>query len=154
MFRLNKLTSLVKKRKRIGRGGSRGGTSGRGHNGQKSRTGKDVPVAFEGGQMPLYRRLPKRGFNNADFKRAVAIVHLKQINNLFEEDAVITKVMLVEKGLVRLKKSIKGNRRPLIKILGDGELTKKITVEADIFSQSALQAIKDCGGEARLAKEI
>ena len=149
MFQLNKLTSLVKKRKRIGRGGSRGGTSGKGHKGQKARSGAKIDPAFEGGQMPLLRRLPKRGFTNARFKRTYKIISLKQIDSAFEEGAVITRLELQEKGLVKFKKG----QNNLLKILGDGSLSKKLTIEADAFSKAALKAIADVSGEARLTKE-
>lgn len=154
MFQLNRLTSIVKKKKRIGRGGSRGGTSGKGHKGQKARAGHNVRMAFEGGQMPLHRRLPKRGFNNHDFKKEVQIVSLDRIAKKFDNDAVVTIELLIENDLVTMKKSAKGAQRPLVKILGNDAFSKRLTIIADAFSQSALQAIKDCGGEARLVKEI
>jgi large subunit ribosomal protein L15 len=152
MLQLNKLKPLVKKRKRVGRGGSRGGTSGKGHKGQKARSGGYVSPKFEGGQMPLYRRLPKRGFNNKDFKQIVEIVNVKQLNELFEDGAHVDKALLIEKGLIRLKKGVKGT--VVLKVLGDGPLAKKLTVVADAFSQSALAAINNLGGKAQLTKEI
>ena len=153
-LQLNNLSSLVKKRKRVGRGGSRGGTSGKGHKGQKARSGGSVRVAFEGGQMPLFRRLPKRGFNNSSFKELVAIVSLKKINDLFNDGDQVTKETLLAKGALSLKKSIKGTDGWQVKVLGDGKLTKKLIVVADAFSKSALKIINDIGGEARLTKEI
>ena len=83
MLTLEKLNPVTKKRKRVGRGGSRGGTAGRGHKGQKARSGGEVHPRFEGGQMPLYRRLPKRGFTNAPFKEVVETVNVSQLNAAF-----------------------------------------------------------------------
>jgi len=153
MLRLDKVTSLVKKRKRVGRGGSRGGTSCKGHKGQNARSGGGVRPGFEGGQMPLFRRLPKRGFTNARFKQDFAIVSLQNINDAFEDGAHIDKEALLQKGLFKLKKSVKGEG-VLLKVLGTGELTKKVTVIADAFSEAAKKAIETLGGEARLTKEI
>ena len=139
-MKLNSLVRLTKKRKRRGRGGGKGGTSGRGHDGQGVRTGDNIPARFEGGQMPLVRRLPKRGFSNADFKTVYNIINIKQLNTFHDGDKV-TRELLVAKGL--LKKSSKG----LLKILGNGELHKKLLVYAHIFSASAADAIKKLGGE-------
>lgn len=145
---MNKLSERIKitnKRKRVGRGGSRGGTSGRGHKGQKARSGagRKIGPAFEGGQMPLHRRLPKRGFTNARFKIEYALVNLDQLEALFNEGDEITKAVLLEKGLVR-------NTKVLVKILGRGKLSKKITVKVDACSTGAQQAITTCGGEIHL----
>lgn len=118
MLTLNKLTSAGKKRKRIGRGGARGGTSGRGFGGQKSRSGGTLGLTFEGGQMPLVRRLPKRGFSNVMFAKEYEIVDLGQLNNAFNNGATVTFEMLFEQGL------IKGKKRKLVKILADGTLEK------------------------------
>lgn len=153
MFTLDNLQPSGKKRKRVGRGGSRGGTSGRGHKGQNARSGGGVNRAFEGGQMPISRRLPKRGFTNARFKQSVAIVDLSVIEKTFEENALITQLELAAKGLIRTKKSVQANQVPKIKILGNS-LSKKLIICADAFSKSAQQAIKDCGGEAKLTKEM
>lgn len=146
---LNNLTPLVKKRKRIGRGGSRGGTCGKGHKGQKARTGgaSKIRFGFEGGQIPLARRIPKRGFNNKAFATEYAIINLGDLARVFEEGTLITKELLVEKGLC------KGHRNPLIKILGSGKLAKKFTVYGDAFSKGAKEKIESCGGEVRLTKE-
>ena len=148
MISLNNLTPLCKKRKRIGRGGSRGGTSGRGHQGQGSRSGGSVGVIYEGGQMPLSRRLPKRGFNNAAFKQKFEIVNLAQLHELFENGSDVTRETLIEKGV------IKGKRGYQLKILGNGVLEKKLTVRADAFSQTAAEAIKKQGGEVLVSKEM
>ena len=150
MFALHTLKPLVKKRKRIGRGGSRGGTSGRGHKGQRARSGSTIDVAFEGGQMPLYRRLPKRGFTNARFKKDVKIISLQRLEHHFADGDTVTKELLVEKGIINIKKS---GGPTLLKVLGNGKLTKKLTVTADAFSASALQAITQAGGQGQLRKE-
>lgn len=147
MFQLNTLSPIVKKRKRVGRGGKLGGTSGKGHKGQKARSGGFVRIGFEGGQMPLFRRLPKRGFNNFNFQDDVVIVNLEQLEKAFESNELVTKEALLEKGL------IKSCQKALLKILGTGKLSKKLTIEADAFSKSAIKAIEDCGGEARVTKE-
>lgn len=147
MLKLETLSALVKKRKRVGRGGDRGGTSGRGHKGQKARTSPNVGIAFEGGQMPLIRRIPKRGFNNARFQTEVKIVNIEQLNNAFDAGSIVTKQALVEKGI------IKGVHKFSLKILGNGSLTKKLVVHADAFSESAITAIKNVGGEAHIIQE-
>jgi large subunit ribosomal protein L15 len=148
MLQLNDLAKLVKKRKRVGRGGERGGTSGKGHKGQKARSGGYVRRGFEGGQMPLIRRLPKRGFSNVNFKTEFEIVNLQLLNDLFAEGDTITKAVLVEKGV------LKGKSGFLLKVLGSGTLAKKLIVQADAFSASAIKAIGELGGEARVIKEI
>lgn len=148
MLQLNKLTPLCKKRKRVGRGGSRGGTSGKGHKGQKARSGCSISPTFEGGQMPLIRRLPKRGFNNKRFQTEIKIISLQRLNDAFKEGDTVDKQVLLEKGI------IKGKGKFALKVLGTGKLSKKLTVIADLFSQSAEKAITDLGGKAQLAKEI
>lgn len=152
LYRLEKLSPLVKKRKRIGRGGSRGGTSGKGHKGQKARSGGYVSPIFEGGQMPLTRRLPKRGFKNYTRKEYVC-VNIQQIEDLFSQGELVTKQTLVEKGLIKAERSKKGMSF-LLKVLGDGALSKKVTVQAHAFSKTALKAIQDCGGQASIIEEI
>ncbi len=147
MKALNSLTSLSKKRKRVGRGGSRGGTSGKGHKGQKARSGPSIGSAFEGGQMPLTRRLPKRGFSNVRFAQEVEIVNLSQLNTAFEEGAIITRDILSARGI------IKAARKASLKILGNGTLDKKLIVHADAFSKAAREAITHKGGEVHLTKE-
>ena len=128
-----------KTRNRVGRGSSSGNgkTAGRGQKGQKARSGGNIRSGFEGGQTPLFRRLPKRGFTNINAKE-YALVNLDQLN-LFEDGAEITPVVLVETGIVKAEKSG-------IKILGNGELTKKLTVKAAKFSKSAEAAIIAKGG--------
>lgn len=155
MFRLENLESAGKDRKRVGRGGSRGGTSGRGHKGQNARSGGPKGIGFEGGQTPLRRRLPKRGFNNVNFSRMFSLVNLKHLESFFTEGAEINVAMLTERGLVRPKKSEQCDFKKgmFVKILGDGILSKKFTVSAHAFSASALQAIEKAGGKALIIKE-
>lgn len=128
-------------KKRVGRGSGSGlgKTSGRGHKGQNARSGGGVKTVFEGGQMPLYRRIPKRGFNNARFEKVYAIINVSDLNN-FEDGSVITPEVLKETKLV--KAQLDG-----IKILGSGELTKKLTVKAHDFSESAREKIEAKGGK-------
>ena len=131
-----------KKRQRVGRGlGSGSGkTSGRGMKGQNSRSGGGVRTGFEGGQMPIYRRLPKRGFKNIWAKK-YAEVNVSSLNR-FEDGAVVDPVALIEAGILK-------NVRDGIRILGDGELTKKVEVIANGFTKSAVEKIKAAGGTAK-----
>lgn len=147
MFSLSNLFKLVKKRKVVGRGGSRGGTSGKGHKGQKARSGGSVSPAFEGGQMPLHRRLPKRGFNNYRFRRNVEIVSLNQLEEKFSDGDIVNRDVLIEKGL------IKGKEGYVLKVLGGKTLSKKLNITADAFSSSAQSKITELGGEAALTKK-
>lgn len=147
MLKLNNLTSAGKKRKRVARGGSRGGTSGKGHKGQKARSGGNINARFEGGQMPLSRRLPKRGFTNARFKKNVQILNLDQLETHFDVDAQVDRAALVEKGL------LKGHTKVFLKVLGNGTLSKKLVVVADAFSKSAVKTIEGLGGKAEITKE-
>ena len=139
-MKLNELESLKKDRKRVGRGpgSGNGKTSGKGHKGQNARSGGGVRPGFEGGQLPLYRRLSKRGFNNYNFRTVYATVNVSDLE-VFEEGTVVTKELLIEKGLV--KKELDG-----IKVLGNGELTKKLTVKANKFSSTAKTKIENVGG--------
>ena len=148
MLQLNKLTSLCKKKKRVGRGGKRGGTSGKGHKGQKARSGASISATFEGGQMPLVRRLPKRGFNNKRFQTEVKIINLQQLNDSFTEGETVDKQVLFERGMLR------GKGKFALKVLGTGTLTKKLTVVADFFSKSAEKAIIDLGGQVQLTAQL
>ena len=131
--------------KRLGRGigSGLGKTSGKGHKGQWARSGGGVRPGFEGGQMPLIRRIPKRGFNNY-FKKSFSIVNLSVLEG-FEAGAVIDINVLAEKGLIKLVKNGVG-----LKVLGNGELSKKLTVKANAFSASAKEAIEKAGGTAEL----
>lgn len=134
----------VKNRKRLGRGSSSGTgkTSGKGHKGQNARSGGGVRPGFEGGQLPLFRRLPKRGFSNADFKIKYAIINVSDLN-MFDEGTVVSPELLKEMGII--KKQLDG-----LKVLGSGELTKKMTVRAHKFSESAIKAIETVGGKAEV----
>jgi len=143
-MRLNELrppkgSTHAKKRLGRGSGSGRGKTSGRGHKGQRSRSGSKSRAWFEGGQMPLYRRLPVRGFTNI-FKKQYAIVNVDKLNE-FPDGAVVTPKLLKSVGVI--KKFEDG-----VKILGDGELEKSLTIKAHRFSKSALSKIKSAGGEA------
>lgn len=122
----------TKERIRVGRGlgSGKGKTSGRGHKGQKSRSGYSHKIGFEGGQMPLQRRLPKRGFNNYLFKKRYSIINLGQLNAM-DDGTVVTPQYLVENNII---KQYEG----MLKVLGDGELTKKIEIHAHKFSQTAI----------------
>jgi large subunit ribosomal protein L15 len=133
------------KKKRVGRGpgSGLGKTAGRGSNGQKSRSGYSGMRGFEGGQMPLHRRLPKRGFTNI-FKREWAEVNLADLDKLFEEGASVTPDALVEKGLVRKSKA------KAVVVLGQGELKKNLTISAHRFSSTAKQKIEAAGGKAEV----
>ncbi len=132
-----------KTRKRVGRGigSGLGKNSGGGNKGQNSRAGGGVRLGFEGGQNPLYRAIPKRGFTNFTHKE-FAIVNLGDLD-VFAEGTVVTPTLLVEQGIV--KKELSG-----VKVLGSGKLTKKLTVQAHKFSQSALSAIEAIGGKAEV----
>ena len=134
-------------KKRLGRGigSGLGKTSGKGHKGQWARSGGGVRPGFEGGQMPLTRRIPKRGFNN-HFRKEYVIVNLGVLNDNFAEGSVVDKETLIENGLVKSVKNDAG-----LKVLGNGELTVKLTVKAAKFSASAKEAIKKVGGTAEQA---
>lgn len=134
----------VKTRKRVGRGAGSGlgKTSGKGHKGQNARSGGGVRVGFEGGQLPLFRRLSKRGFNNYNFRTVYATVNVSDLDR-FEEGTTVTPELLIETGLV--KKELDG-----IKVLGNGELTKKLTVKANKFSDVAKTKIEKIGGKTEV----
>ena len=129
--------------KRIGRGhGSGWGkTAGKGHKGQKARSGGSIRPGFEGGQMPLQRRVPKRGFNNI-FAKTIVAINVSALN-AFEDGAEVTAQALIEKGIVK-------NACDGIKVLGNGTLTKKLTVKVAAFSESAKQKIEAAGGKAEV----
>lgn len=133
-----------KERKRVGRGpgSGLGKTSGKGHKGQNARSGGGVRPGFEGGQTPLFRRLPKRGFSNALFKTEYSVINLSDLNK-FEDGAVVTPELLKEMGI--LKKQLSG-----VKVLGNGKLEKKLTVKAQRFSQTAVEKIEKIGGKAEV----
>jgi large subunit ribosomal protein L15 len=146
----HEITALVgksKARRRVGRGrgSGLGKTCGKGHKGQLSRSGKLPTIAREGGQMPLFRRLPKRGFNNVNFAHRYSIINVSQLDG-FSEGSRIDAVVLSDAGLIR------SGGLPL-KILGDGQLNRKLTVVADKFSRSAEQKITSAGGEVELVSK-
>lgn len=131
------------KRKRVGRGmaSGHGKTSGRGHKGQQARSGGGVRPGFEGGQTPLFQRLPKRGFTNIN-RKEYAIVNVETLNR-FEDNAEVTPETLIEAGIVR-------NKNLDVKILGNGKLEKKLTVKAHKFSTAAVEAIEAAGGNTEV----
>ena len=147
MFTLNDRVSISKKRKRIGRGGSRGGTSGKGTKGQKARSGgaRKLRAGFEGGQMPLHRRLPKRGFNNEQFRTDYVVINVEQLDKLFNTNESVTKESLMEKGLLK-------NTKLCVKVLGNGQLSKSLHITVDACSASAMEKIKKHGGDVQLIK--
>ena len=130
--------------KRLGRGigSGKGKTSGKGHKGQNARSGGGVRPGFEGGQMPLIRRIPKRGFTNI-FKKVYSIVNVKELE-IFEEGTVVTAALLLEVGMLSKVESYG------LKVLGDGTLTKKLTVQAKKFTKSAAEIIESAGGKAEV----
>ncbi len=130
------------RRRRVGRGESSGlgKTSGKGHKGQQSRSGASIRPGFEGGQMPLIRRLPKKGFNNAQFKKDIAIVNLSDLEAKFEDGDTVNEETLRASGLVK-------GTNDGIKILGEGELTKKLTIAVDKISASAKEKVEGVGGK-------
>ena len=131
----------TKSRKRVGRGpgSGLGKTSGKGHKGQNARSGGGVRPGFEGGQLPLFRRLPKRGFTNAMFKTTYAVINLSDLNK-FDNGAEVTPEILKNMGIVK-------NLKDGIKVLGNGTLDKKLTVKANKFSLKAKEAIEKSGGK-------
>ena len=133
-----------KRARRVGRGqaAGRGKTAGRGSKGQGSRSGGGTPPGFEGGQMPLFRRLPKRGFNNKKFQKRYEIINVSQLEK-FDEGASVGADQLCEAGLI-------GSSRSMVKVLGNGELTKKLEILAHKFSKSAQEKISACGGTAKV----
>ena len=134
----------VQTRKRVGRGAGSGlgKTSGKGHKGQNARTGGGVRLGFEGGQLPLFRRLSKRGFNNYNFRTNYATINVSDVEG-FEDGTEVTVELLLDTGLV--KKELDG-----VKVLGSGELTKKLVVKANAFSETAKAKIEKNGGKAEV----
>ncbi len=143
LYELSPAPGSTKEVKRIGRGhgSGHGKTAGKGHKGQWARSGGGVRIGFEGGQMPLQRRIPKRGFNNI-FGTEYATINVSALE-IFENGAVVTAETLKEAGLI--KKVLDG-----VKILGDGEITKNLTVQATAFSASAKEKIEKAGGKAEV----
>lgn len=130
------------RKKRVGRGGKYSKTAGAGEKGQNARSGGGVRPGFEGGQLPLFRRLGKRGFSNARFSTVYATVNVSDLNR-FEEGTVVTPELLIESGLI--KKELDG-----IKVLGNGEIEKKLTVKATKFSRTAKEKIENIGGKTEV----
>lgn len=143
---LNPGSGARKRRKRLGNGESsgKGKTCGKGHKGQKSRSGASLRPGFEGGQMPLIRQLPKRGFNNAQFRTEYAVVNVGVLETHFEDGDTINETALRDRGLVK-------GRWDGVKILGDGELKKKLSVEADKVTASAREKIEKAGGSVAVS---
>ena len=144
LHELEKNIGATHAKKRVGRGpgSGLGKTSGRGQKGQKARSGGSINPVFEGGQLPLYRRIPKRGFSNAKFKTRYAVINLKDLNG-FEDGAVVTPALLKDAGIIK-------NQLDGIKVLGTGKLEKKITIQASKFSTSAMEKIKEAGSKAEV----
>ena len=144
LHELSPAPGSTSERKRIGRGPASGQdkTAGKGHKGQKARAGRGMRAGFEGGQMPLQRRIPKRGFVNI-FAKEIAIVNLSAIDEKFEDGAVVDVEALINAGLV--KKALDG-----VKVLGNGEISKKLTVKVNAFSESAKAKIEAAGGKAEV----
>lgn len=147
-FMLTAPEGANKKKRIVGRGSSsgRGTTAGRGNKGQQSRSGGKVYVGFEGGQMPLYRRIAKRGFSNYPFRKDYEVFNLRDLEGRYADGETVNRESLVMKGM--LKKAA-----ALVKVLGDGEITKKITVDVDKVSASAKEKIEKAGGNVVLAAE-
>ena len=146
-MKLNELNRApeAKANKRVGRGpgSGLGKTSGTGENGQKSRSGVSIKPWFQGGQSPIYRRVPKRGFNNARFTTRFAVINLSDLNKFFNDGDVVSEEILKERGII--KKRLSG-----IKVLGNGTLEKKLTIKANRFTSSAVTKIEDAGGKAEV----
>ena len=139
----------TKARKRVGRGpgSGMGKTSTRGENGQKSRSGASISPWFQGGQTPIYRRIPKRGFNNKRFTVRYACINLSDLDAHFKDGDVVTPEVLKSKGII--KKQLNG-----IKVLANGNLTKKLTVKAQRFSSTAVTKIENAGGKAEVIEGV
>ncbi len=144
LHELEKNIGATHSKKRVGRGSGSGlgKTSGKGQKGQNARSGGGVSAVFEGGQLPLYRRIPKRGFKNARFKTVYATINVGELNR-FEDGTVVTPALLRETGIIK-------NQLSGIKVLGDGKLEKKLTIQANKFSKSALESINESGSKAEV----
>lgn len=144
LHELSPAAGSTKERKRIGRGAGsgQGKTAGKGHKGQKARAGRGMRPGFEGGQMPLQRRVPKRGFNNI-FRDVVVTVNVSDLEARFDNGAVVDVVALKEAGLVK-------NYFDSVKVLGNGEITKSLEVKVNAYSESAKQKIEAAGGKAEV----
>mgnify|MGYP003440273437 FL=1 len=144
LHELQKNIGATHAKKRVGRGSGSGlgKTSGRGQKGQKARSGGSINPVFEGGQLPLYRRIPKRGFKNAMFKTRYAVINVEELN-VFEDGTVVSPALLKEAGIIK-------NQLDGVKVLGNGKLEKKLTIQANKFSTSALDKIKESGSKAEV----
>jgi large subunit ribosomal protein L15 len=140
LHNLKPAEGATRKRKRVGRGpgSGNGKTAGRGHKGQRSRSGYSRRYGFEGGQMPLVRRIPKRGFTNI-FRVGYQVVNLRDLDRVFADGDTVTPEILADKGLIR------GDKKP-VKVLAAGELAKKLTVQVHAFSKNAQASIEAAGG--------
>jgi len=147
-FDLHAPDGATKKRRRVGRGqgSGLGTTAGRGNKGQQSRSGGKTYPGFEGGQMPLYRRLPHRGFSNTSFKKQWRVVNLTDVDGRFAAGEVVDGVSLMAKGLVKKAEG-------LIKVLGNGEITKALTFQVDAVSASAKAKIEKAGGKVETPQD-
>ena len=144
LHELEKNIGATHAKKRVGRGSGSGlgKTSGKGQKGQKARSGGSINPVFEGGQLPLFRRIPKRGFKNYNFRTRYAVINLDSLNR-FDEGTVVTPALLKETGLIK-------NQLDGVKVLGNGTLEKKLTIQANKFSASALEKIKESGSKAEV----
>ncbi len=144
LHELQPAAGSVKDVKRIGRGhgSGQGKTAGKGHKGQKARSGGSIRPGFEGGQMPLQRRMPKRGFNNI-FAKEYAEINVSALEQRFEDGAVVDAQALIESGAIK-------DAKDGVKVLGNGEITKKLTVKAAKFTASAQEKIEKAGGKAEV----
>ena len=144
LHELEKNIGATHAKKRVGRGPGSGigKTSGKGQKGQKARSGGSINPVFEGGQLPLFRRLPKRGFKNYNFRTRYAVINLDSLNR-FEEGTVVTPALLKGTGIIK-------NQLDGVKVLGNGTLEKKLTIQANKFSASALEKIKESGSKAEV----
>ncbi len=144
LHELSPAAGSTKERKRIGRGAGsgQGKTAGKGHKGQKARAGRGMRAGFEGGQMPLQRRVPKRGFNNI-FRNVVVTVNVSDLEARFDNGAVVDVAALKDAGLVK-------NYFDAVKVLGNGEITKSLEVKVNAYSESAKQKIEAAGGKAEV----
>ncbi len=148
-FNLSAPKGANKKKRIVGRGSSsgRGTTAGRGNKGQQSRSGGKVYVGFEGGQMPLFRRIARRGFSNYPFKKEYLVLNVCDLELKYDDGETVNVKTLSEKGMINK------NAKPLIKILSNGEVTKKLTVEVDKISSTAKEKIEKAGGTVTVSGE-
>jgi large subunit ribosomal protein L15 len=143
LHELKNVPGAIHRKKRVGcgEGGGHGKTSGRGGKGQSARSGSSIRPGFEGGQMPLYRKLPHRGFNNYEFRTEIAVVNLRDLGGLDESVKDVNATALAKAGLIRSGETV-------VKVLGDGEITRALNVTAAKFSESAKAKIEKAGGKA------